>query len=244
MSNKLAKSEEDGGAYSQKLDEQLKAVYIRLQHRHLANQLDKIANTLEGTLIRAMIAESLFNDFDIKIDEETRTQVSEAINLLKKEQYDELESEIPDLRTKVEEQRSRVDRQISIPHADHNKQLNAMQQLNEKFDVLEQSKLDNLETRLNDEQWVESINGDTTGEKLISSKEYGETTAETLGEIQSDMFTELLDDDSTELASKLISDEPYHLTSLGNDDFSSLQRSKLGDYIELSLSPLKSKEYN
>ncbi len=242
MSNKLASSEKDERHSRQTLDKQLKAVHTRLQHRHLANQLNEIANTLEGTLIRAVIAENLFNDFDIKLDLETRTEVSEAIDLLNQERYDELESEISDLRTKVEEQRSGVNRQISIPQADHNKQLNAMQQLNKKFEVVNQSKLDDLENRLNDEQWVESIDGDKTREKIDSSKEYGEDTAETLDEIQSDMFTELLDGDSTELASKLISDKSYHLTDLDKDDFSSLQKSKLGDYIELSLSPLKSKD--
>lgn len=240
MSNKRGKFETDDKATQSTLDEQLKAVHTRLQHRHLANQLSEIANTLEGTLIRATIAENLFNDLSIELDSETRNEVSKAISLLDQEKYDELESKISDLRTNVEEQRSRVNRQISIPQADHNKQLNAMQQLNQKFGVVDQSKLDALETLLNDELWIESVEGDTTERKLNSAKEYGETIAETLDEIQSDMFAELLDDDSTELASKLISDESYHLTDLDKDGFSSLQKSKLGDYIDLSLSPLSS----
>ena len=238
MSNELAKSRGDEKTSRQTLDEQLKAVHTRLQHRHLAIQLNEIANTLEGTLIRVIIAESLYDDFDIKLDTETRAGVSDAINLLNQEKYDDLESEIPDLRVKVEEQRSRVNSRISIPQADRNKQLHAMQQLNEKFDVVDQSKLDDLETRLSDDGWVASVDGNTTEEKIKSAKAYGENTAETFDRIRSDMYTQLLDDDSTELAAKLISDESYHLTDLDKNHFSSLQKSKLGDYIELSLSPL------
>ena len=231
-------TERSGKVTEKNFEGRIEELYQQYRHRQLANRLDDIADTMEETILQRLLAEK-FLKTDIEIDSEARESVAEVRDLLRDNEFEEIEERIDYLEDKVEDQERTVSNQIHQARIQMNSRVSGMQRLNEHVERVSPVKLQAINELLSDWDWRGQVyrDGGFDFETLKErAAEYGEDMRTYFEECRNHIFGPY---DGTELepiVDGLLSDERLSLNSLTDEQVEQLRESDLIDHVELILS--------
>jgi hypothetical protein len=219
-------------------EDRLEKMYDRYRRRNLESHLDELAETMEDTILQRDLAKAFF-DAPIIIDDEAKSAVTGLADLLREEDYDAVEAELPDVRDCINEQENRVGNDIQKLRLDRLDTVRAMRRLNERVDRVDGTRLEALEQLLNDWNWrphVESEAAQTLDQRREDAKTYGAEMGSVFETLQEELFGPYVETDLWPIVESLLDEERLTYAALGEEERRQLTESELAEYIELSLS--------
>lgn len=219
-------------------EDQLQELYDQHRRQHLEDELESLAQAMEETLLQQAIAETFFDE-TIHIDEEVKETVSKTVEKLNAKKYDDVEATLETLTTQVDKTETRVTNRIQKLRIERQETVSAMRRLNERVDRVDGTKLEALETLLEDWEWKPQVYLDTHDsfeEYEHEARQYGETMAAINENLTEELFGVYDDTELKPLVDKLLDDEPLQFGALSPEERQQLTESDLADYIELKLS--------
>ncbi len=217
---------------------QLEEIQRQYRRRHISEELDDIAETMEETILQNSLAEGLFGDTS-EIDAEAKQEVKEVLNLLEDKEYDAVEDRLPELRSNVEEAETSVENRIQQLRLKHSATVGAMRRLNDRVDRVDSEPLEALEGLLDDWRWRQHVYQEDEDADLEELKEnaeqYGTEMRHALELMQEKLFG-AYPPEIRELIERMIDDERLSFTDLTPNQRELLADSDIGEYIELTLS--------
>jgi hypothetical protein len=222
---------------SQPLQTRLEAVQEEYRRRHLSDELDDIAETMEETILQRVLAKAFFEE-SVQIDAEARERVKTVMTHLDRGNYETVEAEIDDLETDVESAATTVENRIQELRLKHNSTVAAMRRLNDRVDRVNEVRLEALEGLLDDWRWKEHVylNENAQLDDLKdNAREYGEEMRLAFDDLKDEMFG-VYPDEIRDLIYRMIDDERLSYADLSETQRRQLAESDIGEYIELTLS--------
>lgn len=220
------------------LAEQLEEVQQQYRRRHISEELDEVAETMEETILQNSLAKGFFGE-QSEIDPEAKQEVQTVLSLLEENQYDEVEERLPALRSDVEAAETTVENRIQELRLKHSTTVGAMRRLNERVERVDSEPLRALQGLLEDWRWRQHVyqdDEDADLEKLKANAEgYGTEMREALELMQSRLFGRY-PPAIKDLVERMIDDERLSFTDLTENQREKLAESDIGEYIELTLS--------
>lgn len=219
------------------LEDRLNSVIEEHRRRHLSDELDEIAVTMEETILQRVLAKAFFDE-DIEFESETKEQVQEVLTLLEQNRYEEIEERLDDLRKDVETAETTVENRIQELRLKHNSTVAAMRRLNDRVDRVSGMRLQALEGLLGDWRWKEHVylNDDADLDELKeNARQYGNEMRTAFDELQEEMFG-AYPEEIRDLIHRMIDDERLSYDDLTDNQRKLLAESDVGEYIELTLS--------
>ena len=216
---------------------QLEAVYERYRHQSFESRLDDIAETMEETVLQRSLAEA-FLGTDVEIDDEAKRAVREAQQIVEREQYEELEEHLDDLERLVEDQERRVSNQIQATRISMSTTVRGMIRLNKRVERVDETKLQAIETLLDDWDWKSQVYRDEiTGIDAYKqeAEKYGRDMRQFFEEAREAIFGPYNGTPLEEIVDKLLEDDRFSLASLSDEQLRRLRDSDLADYVGLTL---------
>ncbi|GAA0304677.1 hypothetical protein [Halarchaeum salinum] len=220
------------------LQTRLEAIKQEHRRRHLSDELDELAETMEETILQRVLAKAFFKE-DVEIEHETRKEVQEVLELLERGQYEAVEERLDALKSDVDTAETLVQNRIQELRLKHNSTVTAMRRLNERVERVSSMRLKMLEGLLNDWRWKEQVymgdedaNLDTLKE---NAREYGEDMRSAFDELKEELFG-AYPDEIRDLIYRMIEDERLSYADLTDDQRRLLAESDIREYIELTLS--------
>jgi hypothetical protein len=222
---------------SRRLNERLEAVKEEHRRRHLSNELDDIAETMEETILQRVLARAFFDE-DIEVDSSAKQEVDAVLSLLEANRYDAVEQRLDALRDEVEAAETTVENRIQKLRLKHTSTVSAMRRLNERVDRVSGMRLQALEGLLGDWRWKEHVyvaEETTLDERKEHAQQYGEEMQQAFEQLKAELFGEY-PDEIRGLIYRMIEDERLSYADLTNTQRRQLAESDVGEYIELTLS--------
>lgn len=216
---------------------QLETVYERYRHRSLEATLDDIAETMERTILQRVLAEA-FLGTDVEIEDDAKQAVAEARELVEQNRYSELDSRLDELERIVEDQERRVSNQIQETRIEMLNTVTGMTRLNERVDRVDSTKLQAIETLLDDWDWkgqVYRTDNEDFETREDHAAQYGHDMREFFDEARDEIFGPYDDTPLEEIVDNLLSDYRLSLDELSDAQIDQLRDSDLDEYIELKL---------
>jgi len=224
---------------SDSLEAKLKSVQNKYRRQHLADELDELAETMEETLLQRELAGSFFDE-RVELDTSARQSVKEVMDLLEREEYEDIEDQLPALESEVESAETTVQNRIQELRLKHNSTVTAMQRLNDRVERVDEFRLRALGGLLDDWRWKEHVYPDEDEnvefEDLAqNAREYGREMREAFDELQETLFGHY-PPEIRSLIERMIDDERLSYADLEPEQRTLLAESDFGEYIELTLS--------
>jgi hypothetical protein len=222
---------------SQSLQERLEDVQEEYRRRHLSDDLNDIAETMEETILQRVLAKAFFEE-SVEIDAEAKEGVEAAMQSLNRGDFETIEAEIDDLEEKVESAATTVENRIQELRLKHNSTVAAMRRLNDRVDRVNEVRLEALEGLLDDWRWKEHVylNENAQLDDLkANAREYGEEMRLAFDDLKDEMFG-VYPDEIRDLIYRMIDDERLSYADLSETQRRQLAESDIGEYIELTLS--------
>lgn len=219
------------------LEERLAEVQEEHRQRHLSDELDEIAETMEETILQRVLAKAFFRE-QIELDTEAKQRVQEVIELLDQNEYETVEQRLDDLERDVETAETTVENRIQELRLKHNSTVAAMRRLNDRVDRVSGMRLQALEGLLDDWRWKQHVylNEEADLDELKqNAREYGEEMKEAFEELKDEMFG-VYPTEIRGLIHRMIDDERLSYADLTDEQRQLLAESDVGEYIELTLS--------
>lgn len=220
------------------LQTRLEAIQQEHRRRHLSDELDELAGTMEETILQRVLAKAFFEE-DVEIEYETRTEVREVLNLLERGEYETVEERLDDLKSDVDTAETLVQNRIQELRLKHNSTVTAMRRLNDRVERVSSMRLEMLEGLLNDWRWKEQVYmGDEDADLDTlkeNAREYGEDMRSAFDDLKEELFG-AYPDEIRDLIYRMIEDERLSYADLTDDQRRLLAESDIGEYIELTLS--------
>lgn len=219
------------------LQSRLERVQEQYRRRHLSDELDDIAETMEVTILQRTLAKAFFNE-EVPIDTEARERVQEMLDLLDKEEFAAVEKRIDELERDVDGAETTVENRIQELRLKQNSTVRAMRRLNDKVDRVSELRLEALEGLLNDWRWKEHVyvEEDATLPTLeTNAEEYGKEMREAFDGLKDEMFG-VYSPEIRDLVYRMIDDERLSYHDLTDTQRQLLAESDVSEYIELTLS--------
>jgi CRISPR/Cas system CMR-associated protein Cmr5 small subunit len=222
-------------ANSSTFQDQLETIYEQHRRQGLESELDELAETMEETILERVLAEAFFRT-EVEIDSEAKHAVEEARSLLEQDDYDALAERLPETREAVEAQRREVNNFVHQARIDVHNTVRGMIRLNQRVERVDQDKLDELDTLLDNWNWEVKIEGDRINQRKEEAREYGSFMRQSLEETKDALFGPYRDTPLDELVDRLLDDERLTLAALSEEELNRLYESDLADYLEVTLS--------
>jgi hypothetical protein len=222
---------------SQSLQERLEDVQEEYRRRHLSDDLNDIAETMEETILQRVLAKAFFEE-SVEIDAEAKEGVEAAMQSLNRGDFETIEAEIDDLEEKVESAATTVENRIQELRLKHNSTVAAMRRLNDRVDRVNEVRLEALEGLLDDWRWKEHVylNENAQLDDLkANAREYGKEMRLAFDDLKDEMFG-VYPDEIRDLIYRMIDDERLSYADLSETQRRQLAESDIGEYIELTLS--------
>jgi hypothetical protein len=223
---------------SEDLQSQLREVQEQYRRRHLSNELDEIAETMEETILQRVLARAFFEE-QVEVDSDAQEQVLEVLNLLRRKEYEAVEERLDDLEREVNRAETTVENRIQKLRLKHNSTVTAMRRLNDRVDRVSGMRLQALEGLLDDWRWKTHVYLDDEDANLDELKqnaqEYGEDMRAAFEQLKQELFGSYPEEIRT-LVYRMIDDERLSYADLTDNQRQLLAESDIGDYIELTLS--------
>ena len=219
------------------LQTRLEAIQQEHRRRHLSDELDELAETMEETILQRVLAKAFFEE-DVEIERETRTEVQEVLNLLERGQYEAVEEQLDDLKSDVDSTETDVQNRIQELRLKHDSTVEAMQRLNERVERVSSMRLEMLEGLLGNWRWKEHVyTSEDAGLDTLkeNAREYGEDMRSAFDDLKEELFG-AYPDEIRDLIYRMIEDERLSYADLSDDQRRLLAESDIGEYIELTLS--------
>jgi len=220
------------------LQTRLEAIQQEHRRRHLSDELDELAETMEETILQRVLAKAFFEE-DVDIEHETKAEVQEVLELLESGQYEAVEERLDDLKGDVDTTETLVQNRIQELRLKHNSTVTAMRRLNDRVERVSSMRLEMLEGLLNDWRWKEQVYmGDEDADLDTlkeNAREYGEDMRSAFDDLKEELFG-AYPDEIRDLIYRMIEDERLSYADLSDDQRRLLAESDIGEYIELTLS--------
>lgn len=222
-------------ANSNAFQEHLETIYEQHRRQDLESELDELAETMEETILERVLAEAFFQT-EIEIDSEAKHAVEKARSLLEQDDYDALAEQLPETREAVEAQRREVNNFVHQARIGVHNTVRGMIRLNQRVERVDQDKLDELDTLLDNWNWEMEIERDQINQRKEKAREYGDFMRQSLEETKDALFGPYRDTPLDELVDRLLDDERLTLAALSEEELNRLYESDLADYLEVTLS--------
>lgn len=219
------------------LTERLETVKKQYRRRHVSDELDAIAKTMEETILQRVLAKAFFDE-QVAVDEDAKSRVQDVLSLLEEEKYDEVEARLDDLQRKVESAEQTVENRIQELRLKHSSTVAAMRRLNDRVERVSGMRLAALEGLLDDWRWRQHIYMDEDAdldELKENASQYGKEMREAFDQLREELFGEY-PDEIRNLIYRMIDDERLSYADLSSEQRKLLAESDIGGYIELTLS--------
>lgn len=219
------------------LQERLEQIKAEHRRRHLSDELDEIAETMEETILQRVLAKAFFDE-EIPIDSTAKRRVREVLDLLEESDYEAVEERLDALEDDVETAETTVENRIQELRLKHNSTVSAMRRLNDRVDRVSGMRLQALEGLLGDWRWREHVYVDDDAdldELEENARQYGEDMKAAYEQLKEEMFG-VYPEAIRGLIHRMIDDERLSYADLTDNQRQLLAESDVGEYIELQLS--------
>jgi len=220
------------------LADRLKEVQQQHRRRHISEELDEVAETMEETILQNSLAKGFFGE-QSEIDPEAKEEVQTVLSLLEENQYDEVEEQLSSLRSDVEAAETTVENRIQELRLKHSTTVGAMRRLNERVERVDSEILKALQGLLDDWRWRQHVYQDEEDADLeqlkANAEQYGTEMRQALELMQGQLF-DRYPQEIKGLIERMIDDERLSFTDLTENQREQLAESDIGEYIELTLS--------
>ena len=219
------------------LNDRLKQVQEQHRRRHLSDELNEIAETMEETILQRILAKAFFEE-EISIDTAAKKRVREVLELLDQREYEVVEERLNTLKRDVESAETTVENRIQELRLKQNSTVAAMRRLNNRVDRVNGIRLQALEGLLGDWRWKEHIyvdEGATLDELKENARQYGKEMQAAFNQLKDEMFGEY-PESIRGLIHDMIDDGRLSYADLTDNQRKLLAESDIGEYIELTLS--------
>ncbi|SNR65410.1 hypothetical protein SAMN06266787_10824 [Halorubrum ezzemoulense] len=219
------------------LQTRLESIKEEHRRRYLSEELNKLAATMEETILQRVLAKAFFEE-DVEVDHEVKAEVQEVLELLDHERYDAVEDQLEEVRRDVTNAETTVQNRIQELRLNHNSTVTAMRRLNERVERVNPTRLEMLEGLLDDWRWKEHVYTDDDADLETlkeNARSFGEDMHTAFNELKDELFGAYPDEIRT-LIYRMIEDERLSYADLTPDQRRLLADSDIGEYIELTLS--------
>jgi len=233
----MSSSGDVGHEETRPIQEEIEHVYRQYQQAHLYETLDEIASEMERQLLQTCIANELF-DTDIEISTNAKKAVQETHQELGSDDLDGLEDLIEATDEQIDDERSRINKQIQENRVELHNTVKALAKLNSEIGFMNSGRLDSLETLLDDWSWearIDWADTDSIDERLTEAESFA-SRMRTIFEDASDAIGDEFEGSEVQtLVKSLLTGGGIALTELDPDQRAALAESELADHIELTL---------
>jgi hypothetical protein len=219
------------------LQTRLESIKEEHRRRYLSEELNKLAATMEETILQRVLAKAFFEE-DVEVDHEVKAEVQGVLELLDHERYDAVEDQLEEVRRDVTNAETTVQNRIQELRLNHNSTVTAMRRLNERVERVNPTRLEMLEGLLDDWRWKEHVYTDDDADLETlkeNARSFGEDMHTAFNELKDELFGAYPDEIRT-LIYRMIEDERLSYADLTPDQRRLLADSDIGEYIELTLS--------
>ena len=222
---------------SKSLQHRLEDVQESHRRRHLSDELNEVAETMEKTILQRELAKTFFDE-EIQIDPEAKERVAEVLELLDDNDYETVEQRLNTLKTDVEKAETTVENRIQEIRLKHNSTVAAMRRLNDRVNRVSEMRLQALEGLLGDWRWKEHVYLDEDAdldELKRNARQYGEEMQGAFEKLKNELFG-AYPEEIRNLVYRMIDDERLSYSDLTDEQRRLLAESDIEEYIELTLS--------
>lgn len=222
---------------SKSLQHRLEDVQESHRRRHLSDELNEVAETMEETILQRELAKTFFDE-EIQIDPEAKERVAEVLELLDDNDYETVEQRLNTLKTDVEKAETTVENRIQEIRLKHNSTVAAMRRLNDRVNRVSEMRLQALEGLLGDWRWKEHVYLDEDAdldELKRNARQYGEEMQGAFEKLKNELFG-AYPEEIRNLVYRMIDDERLSYSDLTDEQRRLLAESDIEEYIELTLS--------
>jgi len=233
----MSSSTDSGHSETRPIQEEIEHVYRQYQQAHLYETLDDVAGKMERQLLQTCIANELF-DTDIEISTDAKQTIKETSQELGSGDLDRLEDLIETTDEQIDDERSRINKQIQESRVELHNTVEALAKLNSEIKFMDSDRLNSLETLLDDWDWEAEIDWADTGsiEERLTEAESFARRMRTIFEDASDAIGDEFEGSEVQtLVKSLLTGGGIALTELDSEQREALAESELADHIELTL---------
>jgi len=218
--------------------EDVEKVHRQYQQAHLYDTLEDVAGEMERQLLQKRLANTLL-DTSLTISEEAKVAVEKTKQKLGSDNLDELEEFVESTEKLVDDERSKISKDIQQERIELQKTVEALVRLNEEIKFMRAERLSRLESLLTNWNWERYIDWDeedSVDERLDKIDEFAGEMRGIFEDASTSVGDELEGTEVQTLVSALLAGEGgVPLTELDATQREALAQSELADHIEISI---------
>lgn len=220
----------------------LKSTFAEYQQQHRYEQLEEIGKQMERTLMKQALANALFKQ-TVTIDSEAIEEVNKVKRFVQRDEITKLDDEeIDSLEQTISTQERHLDKTIQECRMEKLESVQAFSQLNEELEFMNQGRLNALVQLLDNWEWEAMVDADadsTLDDRIDEAVEIGELMADVYKDAQQALGEEFSGTQIQEIIDQLLNEDSLPIGELDIQEVQALSDSKVGPYLELSLTDKK-----
>ena len=213
---------------------ELKEYYEAKRRSYLTSQIDEVTALMRETLLLCTVYDVLFEG-PLSPESDIREKVQVLRGHVQNSEFDAIEEKLPSTLTDLQSERDSVRSALQKDLHDIEDRIEGFEALNKRIEKLDENRITDLKTDLEALDRV-PIADDAAFEELTETvREEAKDFSTELEAVEEALFEEFSGSDIERLVRSLLSGDSLRLDGRDPDELVSLQESRLGPYVNLSL---------